>query len=168
MSFNAVAFVGPHNSGKTGLIVRLSKLAAGRGLSIGILKRAARPLVFDRAGKDSERYASTGASVIITQAPGMLFIIEPQPLTTALPQLLRRYAGSAEIWFVESYVPEEVPWVRVARRGQHAPSLDRHCVATVGARDARGSVPGFRLDRPLPLFEYLQDSLLKGTGFGPS
>jgi molybdopterin-guanine dinucleotide biosynthesis protein B len=63
----AVAFTGPSNSGKTTLIIKLSNILQDKGFKVAIVKHD--PLdkgLFDKEGKDSWKFAQTGANVVVT------------------------------------------------------------------------------------------------------
>mgnify|MGYP003387254860 CR=1 FL=1 len=64
----AVAFTGPSNSGKTTLILKIAqKLINEYGKKVAIVKHdPADKARFDVEGKDSYKFASTGAEVIVT------------------------------------------------------------------------------------------------------
>jgi molybdopterin-guanine dinucleotide biosynthesis protein MobB len=152
-----VAFVGPHNSGKTGLVLRLTTRAAKAGLQVGVLKRAARPIQFDTPGKDSDLFARAGARRVLTSGPGMLFLNEPGHEYKGASALIRQFGAGTDLWLMESYVRESIAWFRVARRGQSAPDPDRFCVATIGARVPDSARPHFRLDRPGSILKFILD-----------
>jgi molybdopterin-guanine dinucleotide biosynthesis protein MobB len=149
-----IVFVGPHNSGKTGLIQRLVRRAAGEGVRVGVLKRAARPLEFEPAGKDSARFATARARRVVTIGPGLLAMLEQSESPGSMAGLARRFGRDLDVWLAESYMVERAPWVRVARRGQPAPPADAHCIATVGVR-VRPNLPHFRLDQTGALWRFL-------------
>lgn len=150
-----VAFVGPHNSGKTGLVTRLTELATAAGLNVGVLKRAARPLQLDASGKDSDLFAKAGARRVITSGPGVLFLKESEHEYPGAAALMRRFGTDVELWLMESYVAEPLAWFRVSRRGQPAPDPDRHCVAIIGSRMPQCGLPHFRLDRPAQILKFI-------------
>jgi molybdopterin-guanine dinucleotide biosynthesis protein B len=150
-----VAFVGPHNSGKTGLVERLTRLAALRRLKVGVLKRAAQPLVFEPAGKDSARFARAGAARVVTHGPGMLFALEPVSSGPGARELARLYGAGIDLWLMESYAPEAVPWIAVARQGQTTPPADRHLIAVVGRALPGIDRPRFSALRPRLLLDFL-------------
>jgi len=64
----AVAFTGPSNSGKTTLILKVSrKLIHEHGLEVAIIKHDPKDKArFDVEGKDSYKFSDTGAEVIVT------------------------------------------------------------------------------------------------------
>lgn len=62
----AVAFTGPSNSGKTTLIEKISFVLQKQGFKIAIVKHD--PMdkaIFDKVGKDSDRFSKTGAEVAV-------------------------------------------------------------------------------------------------------
>lgn len=62
----AVAFTGPSNSGKTTLIEKISIKLHSEGLKVAIVKHDPKDkAVFDKEGKDSDRFSKTGADVAI-------------------------------------------------------------------------------------------------------
>jgi molybdopterin-guanine dinucleotide biosynthesis protein B len=156
-----VAFVGPHNSGKTGLVERIGTMATDTGWEVGIIKRAARPLSFDRHGKDSARFVKSGVTRVVTAAPEMLFVQEAWRKPESLKAMARRFGQGIQVWLVESYVPEKVPWIRVGRPGQRVPVIDRYCIATVGSKATGSTLRHFRLDRPRALFGFLHATWLE-------
>jgi molybdopterin-guanine dinucleotide biosynthesis protein MobB len=153
-----IALVGPHDAGKTGLAIYLVGALALDGVRVGVIKRAARPLQFDRSGKDSARYLDSGSLSVITQAPGLVYTQSVERRPASLQKLVRPHRSEVDFWLVESYQPERVPWVLVARRGQPTPALDRYCVATFGQRPRRSDRPHFRSDRPGQLYSFLRKS----------
>jgi molybdopterin-guanine dinucleotide biosynthesis protein B len=161
-----VVLVGPHNSGKTGLLEYLVRRYSRAGCAVGVIKRAARPLQFDPAGKDSARFLNAGCRRVVTQGPGLVYTqtVEAQP--ASLPALVREFKTGIECWLVESFEPESLPWLRVARSGQPAPSIDRHCLATVGDRPPDSRLPHFRLERPAALARFLSPLLLSSGSTG--
>jgi len=62
----AVAFTGPSNSGKTTLIEKISLLLNKEGFKVAIVKHDPKDkAVFDKEGKDSDRFSKTGADVAV-------------------------------------------------------------------------------------------------------
>lgn len=127
-----VAFVGPHNSGKTGLIETLTRQASRRGLRVGVIKRAAQPLSFEPAGKDSARFARAGATRVVTHGPGLVLMSEPVSTGFSARALARRFGAGIDLWLVENFAAEPVPWIAVVRKGDPPPDTDRRLLAVVG------------------------------------
>jgi molybdopterin-guanine dinucleotide biosynthesis protein B len=62
----AAAFTGPSNSGKTTLIVELSKTLQEKGFKVCIVKHDPKDKAkFDKEGKDSYKFTQTGADVAV-------------------------------------------------------------------------------------------------------
>lgn len=62
----AVAFTGPSNSGKTTLVVKLSDFLQKQGFKVCIIKHDPQDkAMFDKEGKDSDRFTKTGADVAV-------------------------------------------------------------------------------------------------------
>jgi molybdopterin-guanine dinucleotide biosynthesis protein B len=62
----AVAFTGPSNSGKTTLIINLSKQLQEDGYTVAIIKHDPQDKAkFDKEGKDSYKFSQTGADVAV-------------------------------------------------------------------------------------------------------
>lgn len=66
MRKNIVAFTGPSNSGKTTLIVKLSKKLQEKGFKVCIIKHDPKDkAIFDTKGKDSYKFSETKADVAV-------------------------------------------------------------------------------------------------------
>jgi len=62
----AVAFTGPSNSGKTTLIEKISLFLNKEGFKVAIVKHDPKDkAIFDKEGKDSDRFSKTGADVAV-------------------------------------------------------------------------------------------------------
>lgn len=62
----AVAFTGQSNSGKTTLIVKLSNYLQEQNFKVSIVKHdPCDKAIFDKEGKDSHKFSSTGADVAV-------------------------------------------------------------------------------------------------------
>ena len=153
------ALVGPHNCGKTGLLLRLLERGRHAGVQVGVIKWAARPLVFEQEGKDSARIAGAGARRVITVGPGALHMMEPHTARPSLKELVRMHGRGVDLWLVESFEPLPVPWLRVARPGQEPPAPDPYCFGAVGGGARAQGLPYFRADRPAVLLRFLTEHL---------
>lgn len=159
-----VALVGPHNSGKTGLVERLVVAACRSGYRVGVIKRAAQVLQIDPAGKDSGRFAAAGAERVVAVGPGRLMLTERIEGAPSLRSIRRRLGHGIDLWLAESYVPEPVPWLGVARSSANAPSANRYCLATIGYR--LKSLPSFPLSHTHKILRFIvmQAGLERSSG----
>jgi molybdopterin-guanine dinucleotide biosynthesis protein MobB len=150
-----IVFVGPHNSGKTGLVEQLTKLLAKQEVRVGVVKRAARPLQFDQPGKDSARFTAAGAAGIVAVGPGSVFYVERPSESPTMKDITRRFGRDFDLWLAESYVVEPVPWIAVCRAGQQMAAPDRNCIATVAPRAIRSGLPNFSWQKPGVLLQFI-------------
>ena len=64
-----VAFSGPSNIGKTTLIVNIANILQDTGYKVGIVKHDPKDkAVFDKPGKDSNKFTQTGADVAVVSS----------------------------------------------------------------------------------------------------
>ncbi len=135
----AIAFVGPHNSGKTTLIVDLVPRLAARGLAVGTLKHSSRDAADDVEGKDSQRHAGAGARVA--------GFVTPDRTTSRrfgaeepLDDLLSREFSSCDLVLVEGYKDLPLPKIEVRRRAIGGPPI-AHPLARVSDAPGTDGVP---------------------------
>lgn len=65
------------NSGKTTIIEKLSKLLIGKGYKIGVIKHTHSPhFTIDERGKDTWRFAQSGAKIIVSLSDSEIAIIK--------------------------------------------------------------------------------------------
>jgi molybdopterin-guanine dinucleotide biosynthesis adapter protein len=75
----AAAFTGQSNSGKTTLIVKLSEYLQQKGYKVCIIKHDPKDkAIFDKEGKDSHKFSSTGADVAVV-SPTRTTLFKQQP-----------------------------------------------------------------------------------------
>ena len=140
----AVAFVGPHDSGKTTLLVELVPALRRIGLSVGTIKHTGRDAEDDIAGKDSQRHAASGAAVAAFVTPAR---------TTArrfgaeerLEDLLAREFRGCDLVLIEGYKSLPFPRIEVRRRGS-PPLAIPGVSARVSDEPMDDSVPTYRFD----------------------
>lgn len=84
----AVAFTGPSNSGKTTLIINITKKLQNSGFKVSIIKHD--PMdkaVFDKEGKDSYKFSQTGADVAVV-SPTRTTVFQKQ--TSTVEQIIKK------------------------------------------------------------------------------
>ncbi|MFN8557110.1 MAG: molybdopterin-guanine dinucleotide biosynthesis protein MobB [Dehalococcoidia bacterium] len=108
-SATVVCVRGPSGSGKTLIAGHLAAALTARGLHVGYVKRSHHPL--DTPGKDSDRLAGAGATVVLTGAGGQaLFRTDDDRLDT----LLGLFPATVEVILVETFRPERFPTILTA------------------------------------------------------
>ena len=111
-----VAFVGPHNAGKTTLLVDLVPRLSGMGLTLGTIKHTSKDVEDDVPGKDSHRHAHSGAAASALVTPERTTARRLGPEET-LETILRREFADCDLVLVEGYKSLPVPKIEVSRRG---------------------------------------------------
>ncbi len=119
----AVALVGPHNAGKTTLLVELVPLLAARGFSIGTIKHTSKDVEDDVPEKDSHRHTHSGADQSAFVTPGRttsrrLGGEEP------LDDLLAREFAACDLVLIEGYKALPIPKIEVRRKGMTGAPID--------------------------------------------
>jgi molybdopterin-guanine dinucleotide biosynthesis protein B len=107
-----MAFTGPSNSGKTTLIVNLSKYLKQKGYKVCIVKHDPKDkAVFDKEGKDSDKFTKTGADVaVVSPTRTTLFKQEPSDIDTIINMF-----GEFDYLFVEGLKTLPLPRIAIFR-----------------------------------------------------
>lgn len=108
--------VGWKNAGKTGLMERLVREIAGRGLSVSTVKHAHHTFDVDHAGKDSYRHRQAGATEVLLASRNRFALMhelrgENEPV---LNDLLPRLAP-VDLVLIEGYKRDSHPKVEAHR-----------------------------------------------------
>jgi molybdopterin-guanine dinucleotide biosynthesis protein MobB len=158
--------VGRKNSGKTHLVTRLVRAAAGRGLGVSTIKHAHHTLDVDQPGKDSWLHREAGArEVIVASAARWALLHElrgaPEP---TLDELLARL-GPCDLVLVEGYKRGGHPKLEVYRASCGQPPLGA-ADATVEAIavDADTALDTALLQLPLDDTQAVLDFILRRVG----
>ena len=88
-----IAVVGWKNSGKTGLVVRLTRALLHRGLTVSTIKHAHHNIDLDSPGRDSWRHREAGAREVALATASRLVIQQNLPADApppTLPQIVAR------------------------------------------------------------------------------
>jgi molybdopterin-guanine dinucleotide biosynthesis protein B len=118
-----VAFVGPHNAGKTTLVVELVPRLSARGFTVATVKHTSKDVEDDVPGKDSHRHAHSGAAASA--------LVTPERTTArrlggeeGLDALVAREFSDCDLVLVEGYKSLPVPKIQVHRVGLAAMPID--------------------------------------------
>ena len=111
MSSLAIAFSGPSNSGKTTLIVKVAEILKSK-YKLAIVKHdPADKATFDKEGKDSWKFAQTGAEVVVASPTRTAFFSKHQKSIDEIIEML----GDFDILLVEGLKTLPLPRVSVFR-----------------------------------------------------
>lgn len=145
----AVCVVGARDSGKTTLIERLIPALRSRGLSVAAVKHHVHLDEPERAGTDTARFASAGATQTVLAGPGGIIKRRAEACDPPLTEVLAA-AGPADLVLVEGYSQSHLPKILVRRAGVAAdrPDPAGPIVAIVTDHDdGRGDLPVFGWDQ---------------------
>ncbi len=108
----AVAFTGPSNSGKTTLIIKVSIALKKEGYNVAIVKHDPKDkAIFDQEGKDSYKFAQTGANVaVISSKRTTIFNQQPSDITEVINKL-----GDFDFLLVEGLKTLPLPRICIQR-----------------------------------------------------
>ena len=136
MDYKAVAFTGPSGSGKTTLIEKIAqRLVPERKIAI-VKHDPSDKAVFDRAGKDSDRFFKTGAEVAVL-SPSRTSLFSHRPRT--IKEVVELF-GEFDLLLVEGLKTLPLP-----RLGVFRGRIDPDYLPVLQAIAIDDSVP-----RPLP------------------
>jgi molybdopterin-guanine dinucleotide biosynthesis protein B len=108
----AVAFTGKSNSGKTTLLVKLSTLLQSQGYKVAMVKHDPHDkAIFDKKGKDSHKFSSTGAEVAVI-SPTRTTLFKRQ--SSSINQLIEMF-GDFDYMLVEGLKTIPLPRICVNR-----------------------------------------------------
>jgi molybdopterin-guanine dinucleotide biosynthesis protein MobB len=96
-----IAVVGPSESGKTRLIVRLIGELKGRGLRISAIKRCGHGFSLDTEGKDTADFTRAGAGGVAMVSPDGWAAIGQEPVPDEGARLAARLFPDADIVLIE-------------------------------------------------------------------
>lgn len=137
-----ISIVGPSDSGKTTLVVKLVRALKRKGYWTGVLKHTHAAIKLDRAGTDTDRFRRAGAALSAISDDGLLASF--RQISGKAPQaIFGMLAGGLDLLIVEGYKQENLPKLLFT---DHLPEVDfKGIVATCGRRAAvSGKVPHFR------------------------
>jgi molybdopterin-guanine dinucleotide biosynthesis protein B len=108
----AIAFTGKSNSGKTTLLVKISQKLQEDGYKVAMVKHDPHDkAIFDKEGKDSHKFSSTGADVVvISPTRTTMFKKEKQSIN----QIIELF-GDFDYLLVEGLKSIPLPRICVAR-----------------------------------------------------
>ena len=98
-----ISVVGGKKSGKTTTLEILTRELTRRGYDVAVVKHVSEPhFTIDTAGKDTWRYAQSGAKTVVAASTNEIATIEKNLGNLSLRDILRR-CGNADVIFVEGF-----------------------------------------------------------------
>ncbi|MBA2847671.1 molybdopterin-guanine dinucleotide biosynthesis protein B [Thermosulfuriphilus ammonigenes] len=109
-----VAFIGPHNVGKTSLVLKVVRTLRERGHQVGVIKTTKEKIALDDPSKDTGRYQKIAQRVGLLGPEGLRLVLKESP---PLEEILFRYYGDCDLVIVEGLKSHPfLPKIEVARR----------------------------------------------------
>ena len=104
MKMKVFAVVGSKSSGKTTTIEVLTRELTKRGYKVAVVKHIPEPsFTIDREGKDTWRFAQSGAKTIVSVASGEIATIEKLSATDLSLEEILQKCKSADLVFLEGF-----------------------------------------------------------------
>lgn len=143
-----VAFAAWSGTGKTTLIEKLIVCLKAQGLRLAVVKHDAHEFEIDKEGKDSWRFAQSGADMTLISSATKTAVVEYRPCTF---QDTLSYIHDVDLVLVEGYKQEDIPRIGIARKatgkGLTAPADAFIAIVTDDEALAENApVPCFSLD----------------------
>ncbi len=155
------SFIAWSGTGKTTYLEGLIAALKARGLRVAAVKHDAHRLTLDREGKDSWRFARAGADVVAVADGEKCAVMEYRPVHL---EALITQIRDVDLILVEGWHEEAGNPILIHRaETQRAPKLPPdQCFAVVSDIPLdSGGRPGFPLDDPAPLADFLAAQIQK-------
>lgn len=148
------SFIAWSGTGKTTYLEKLIAELKKRGKRVAIIKHDGHRFDIDREGKDSWRFAQSGADMVAIADGEKCAIMEYRP--TPLGQILSA-VHDVDLVLIEGWHEEAENAIVLHRAAtRKAPKLNpEDCIAAVTDVDLGCSVPQFPLDDAAPMAEFL-------------
>jgi molybdopterin-guanine dinucleotide biosynthesis protein len=169
----AFSFVAKSGTGKTTLLIKVIEELTRRGFSVGAVKHDAHNFEIDHEGKDSWRITKAGASPMIISSKEKLAMVEKDYRgEMPLADIIYSFMGNVDLVITEGYKMGNLPKIEVHRK-EHSDELlcmtregelkDHRLIAVVSDEDLNLPVPGFDLNQPGPLCDFIEERFLNGV-----
>ena len=166
-----ISIVGKKNSGKTSLVVVLTRELVRRGHRVMTIKHGSHPLEIDQQGRDTWRHMHEGsAERVVMEAPNLRVLLAKPEEPLGPRELADRFLGEAAFVVVEGFKESDLPKIEVFRAAVHpeplytpgAPEASQWLGIVTDARDYRAPVPVMRFSDTAWLYR-LTDIVLQGA-----
>ena len=119
-----ISVVGKKNSGKTTLVVALTKELVRRGHRVMTIKHGSHPMEIDQQGRDTWRHMHEGgAERVVMETPGLRVLLAKPSEEKKPRELAEQFLGDAQFVVVEGFKDSDVPKIEVFRKAVHAEPL---------------------------------------------
>ena len=138
-----ISFVGPHNVGKTTVLVKVLSCLVDRGIKVGVIKHAAHGFDLENSYKDSGRLFGAGAAATVVTSPGEMAMYRRVEKELTVWDIQEQIADDVDLVIVEGF-KEKLPKIEVLRQEISTTPLDlENRVAVVCDFDIGSRCTGF-------------------------
>lgn len=158
-----IAVVGCKSSGKTSLLVSLTKEIIRRGYQVGMIKHDVHGFEIDYPQKDSYKLKEAGAKVVIISSGKKAALIKDVPREMSLDELNLRYLdGEVDIVLTEGYKKTDKKKIEVYREGisEKLLSEEKELLFLVSDKKFDLNVPIFNFQETNKMADYLENNFL--------
>ena len=141
----AISFIGPHNVGKTTVVLGVLRELKNRGLRVGVLKSSKAPFTEEKPGSDTERFREAGAEVVGFWGAERLVTWRKAPVKDDFTfwTVLFHHFSEVDLVLVEGLKGlASLPKIEISRKGQSEKPFFARGVPGVIAVMADHEVPG--------------------------
>jgi molybdopterin-guanine dinucleotide biosynthesis protein B len=154
-----ISFVGPSDSGKTTLIVKLVAWFRSQGLKAAVLKHSHKTDLGDE-DKDTGKFRRAGAHFVALTAPDLLQVSYSFPGEPPLDGVLAALAPQADLVLVEGYKSSPLPKIALVGRDREEVLPDSsRVVALVSADHLESALPVFHPDQVAEIGRFIKQFL---------
>ena len=166
-----ISVVGKKNSGKTSLVVVLTKELVRRGHRVMTIKHGSHPFEIDQQGRDTWRHMHEGGSErVVMETPGLRVLLAKPREPMGPRELANEFLADAELVVVEGFKTSDLPKIEVFRQAVHpSPLYDpasieapSYLAIMTDARDFRALIPVLRFSDTAWMYR-LTDIVLQGA-----
>ncbi|MBU3214676.1 molybdopterin-guanine dinucleotide biosynthesis protein B [Clostridium estertheticum] len=143
-----ITFVANSGTGKTTILEKLIPLLKKRGLIIAVIKHDAHRFEIDYPGKDSYRFAQSGADVVAISSAEKVAFIEKCRHKLTIEEVIDRLPP-VDLILTEGYKKSVYPKIEIHRRAVSSSTLlcrPDECLAVMTDEMLDISIPCFSLD----------------------
>ena len=157
-----VYIVGKSGSGKTLLVVRLTRELRRRGYRVATVKHASHGFDLDQRGKDSWRHFQAGSEATVVVSPRRLALVKRTPSEPQMEEALRLAGAAGDLVLVEGFKSYPGLKIEVHRRslGKGLMSDPHGLMAVVSDGAPEVSVPIFRPPEVAAVADLLEREVL--------
>jgi len=171
MPARLISIVGKKNSGKTSLVVVLTRELVRRGHRVMTIKHGSHPFEIDQQGRDTWRHMHEGnAERVVMEAPNLRVLLAKASEPMGPRELADKFLSDADFVVVEGFKESDLPKIEVFRKAVHAeplyqqgaPGSERFLAVVTDDREFRAAIPVLRFTDTAWMYR-LTDIVLQGA-----